>query len=133
MFYSALVLEIIFSFRHKVHDIADRWLDARGLYGSRGDWQGDLLLLAIVLVATAGLMLIAKNRRHSAGLPAPTLYATIALLGCFVVETISLHGVDAIMYFPIGPLLLIGLGWLTASVVVIASALQAINRRDDRH
>ena len=57
---------------------------------------------------------------------APALGAitgTALALMLLVVETISLHRVDAVMYAQAGPLVLLAWAWVGAAAIVIASAL----------
>lgn len=118
-----LCFEVILGLRHWLHDDADDWLVSHALYASRGNWQGDLLVLALMVVLIAGAFVAIAFRRAKSGIPMSAWIGTVAIIACFVVETISLHGMDAIIYLPIGPVLAIAYWWIAASAIVTISAI----------
>ena len=63
-------------------------------------------------------------RRHrDDGAALGAIAGTALALMLLVVETISLHRVDAVMYAEAGPLVLLAWAWIGAAAIVIASAL----------
>jgi hypothetical protein len=123
--YICLGFEVILGLRHTAHDLVDRWLEARGLYASRGNWQADLVVIAMIVVLGIGLVVALRLRRAKSSISLAAWLGTVAILVCFVIETISLHALDALMYYPVGPFLIIAFWWAGASAIVIASAIRS--------
>ena len=120
------VAEVLFGFRHRAHDLVDTLLVANGLYGERGPLQVALLVAALAL---ALLTFVALTRLRRAGTElwlAAT--ATAGALWLFAAESVSLHGVDAVMYLSLGPVLLIGWCWAACAAVVAGAAMRALRR-----
>lgn len=112
-----LALELFAGMRHRLSGLLSHWLRTAGVYADRRPPQAavDAILVAL---AAAAIWRVARGRQHRTLTIARA--ATAMLLALFVAETVSLHAVDAIMYRPAGPVLLIGwlwlaCGWTTAS------------------
>ena len=107
---AGLALEAVLGLRHRLREGVDTWLQTQGWYDSRTPAQIGLLVLCALLLAWAlwGL----------AGLRRAGVHARVAATACavalrlFVIEAISLHGVDALMYANIGPVRLVGWAWV---------------------
>jgi hypothetical protein len=120
---SGFVLEVAIGLRHRTHDLVDALLQAEGSYASRAPVQ--IGLLAVALVLSAGTLLwLMRARRTDPNLKAAAVGCAIALW-LFLIEAISLHGVDAVMYAYIGPVYLIGWAWAATALLVIGAALRA--------
>lgn len=123
----AMGIDVLLGLRYRVHDFADALLQMQGLYASRGEGQLGLLIAAACLAAGA---VVAMTR--SRGLDAWAIGAALATavgVWLFVVETISLHGLDAVMYAPAGPIRVIGWCWAAVCVGVMVPAWRAVPRR----
>jgi len=124
-------LEVVFSTRHLAHDYVNQSLHAMGSYQERASIQETLL----IGVGVCGVVMITVLCRWLSGnrpLVDPTnaaLFMTVTVLFLFVVETISLHAIDRVLYRPVGPVLLIAYLWLATSLGVVISArrLQCAN------
>lgn len=116
------LLEVLFGFRHRAHDLVDAALQAHGWYGSRGPLQS-MLMVAVLTLAAIALLALARLHRRDARLCLAAA-GTGAALTLFVVEAVSLHGVDAVMYLPMGPVLLIGWCWAACAAAVAGGALR---------
>jgi hypothetical protein len=123
----ALLAEVLIGARYRLHDAFNDWLQARGWYAARGEWQGELLLG--ILVAAVGVVALAcwRHRRDGAALVA--IAVTAVGVSLFAVETVSVHGVDAIMYAPAGPIVALAWMWIGVSALVSAAAAAAIAGR----
>lgn len=130
--FGLLWLELSLDWRFVPRAVAQAALDARGAYGGRGGLQVALLgaLAALAGVGAAATLWTVRRRRRAGAraLPAfrPTtriaFATTAALLALFAVEAVSLHGVDALLYRRLGPLLAVGWLWVGASAVVVGMA-----------
>ena len=120
------LIEVLVGFRHRAHDLVDSLLQANGWYASRGPLQVALLVAALVL---ALLTFVALTRLRRAGAELWfAASATAAALCLFAAESVSLHGVDAVMYLNLGPVLLIGWCWAACAAVVGGAAIRAALR-----
>jgi hypothetical protein len=115
--------EVLFGVRHRAHDMVDALLQARGWYAARGPLQV-VLLVAVLVLAAATLAALARLRHLDARLWTAAC-ATAMALWLFVTEAVSLHGVDAVMYLTLGPVLLIGCAWAACAAVVVGAAMRA--------
>jgi hypothetical protein len=113
--HAALWLDILLNTRHRVHDVVNAALEALGLYESRVWLQAALLLALAVVVVLAWRV----RRRASAAVA-----ATAVLVALVLVETISWHESDRVLYTHLGPLLLVAYAWLACAAVVVFTALR---------
>jgi hypothetical protein len=82
----------------------------------------------LALALTTVCVLAALRWRSADADATRALAATAGAVSLFVVESISLHGIDAIMYASVGPVLAIALFWAAAAAIVTASALRSAHR-----
>jgi hypothetical protein len=113
--HAALWLDILLNTRHRVHDIVNAALRAMGLYESR------VWLQAALLLALAAGVVIAWQARRRAGV---AVLATAVLIALMLVEAISWHESDRVLYMHLGSLLLIAYAWLACAGVVVFAALR---------
>jgi hypothetical protein len=113
--HAALWLDILLNTRHRVHDVVNAGLRALGLYESR------VWLQAALLLALAGAVVIAWRARRRAS---AAVEATLVLIALLLVEAISWHESDRVLYTHLGPLLLVAYAWLACAAVVVWSALR---------
>jgi hypothetical protein len=119
---AVLVVEIVAGLRYRVHDLADTLLLGQSLYEARRPWQ-----LAMIVVASAALIaavLIARSRIQSAVMASAVTGVCFAV-SIFVIEAISLHAVDAVLYRELGPVKVIALFWLAASAWISMAAFKS--------
>jgi hypothetical protein len=120
---AAFVGEVALGLRHRVHDLVDAVLQERGWYASRSTLQ--VVLIAIALMLAAGSVAALKHWRRFEPRAMPAMVCSVAVLWSFVIEAISLHRVDAVMYFKVGPVMLVACGWAMASAVVTVAAIRS--------
>jgi hypothetical protein len=113
--HAALWLDILFNTRHRVHDAVNALLQAAGAYEQRVWLQAGLLVLLAALAWTAW------RYRQRAG---RAVAATAVLLALVLVEMISWHESDRLLYTHVGPLLLIAYAWIGCAAVVVWAALR---------
>ena len=113
--HAALFLDMLFNTRHRLHDHVNAALRALGVYESRV-WVQALLLLAL-----AAIVAFAWRARRRTGV---AVMATAVLITLLLVEAISWHESDRLLYTYVGPLLLIAYAWLACAGAVVWSALR---------
>jgi hypothetical protein len=113
--HAALWLDILLDTRHRLHDMVNAGLRALGLYESRVWLQAALLLALAVLVVR-----VWRSRRRAGA----AVVATLGLIALLLIEAISWHESDRVLYTHLGPLLLIAYAWLAGAAVVVWSALR---------
>jgi len=125
--HAAWALEIVLNLRYRFRAALIPLLQERGWYASRTTWQGVAIVAALLIgTALAGWL---WRRHRSDGAAVGAIVGTALALMLLVVETISLHRVDAVMYAQRGPLVLLAWAWIGAAAIVIASALAASSDR----
>ena len=118
--HAAWALEILLNLRYRFRTAILPLLQERGWYGSRTVWQTEAIVAAL-LIGTALAAWVARRHRDDGAALAAIAGTALALM-LLVVETISLHRVDALMYAQAGPLVLLAWAWIGAAAIVIASA-----------
>ncbi|MBB5687113.1 hypothetical protein [Sphingobium boeckii] len=119
--YGLLAIEMIAAMRHRIHDFVNALLKITGEYSARSGLQEMLIAaLAIVILTAMGLYLMRLGKIKASTRLAAS--ATMTLVGLFLLEMISLHAIDAILYRPIGPLMVITYLWIAASTVTVITA-----------
>lgn len=113
--HAVLWLDILLNTRHLVHDAVNGLLRGAGAYEHR------VWLQAALLVLLAALAWWGWRRRQRAGMAAA---ATALLLLLAVVEMVSWHESDRLLYAHVGPLLLIAYAWIACAAMVVWAALR---------
>jgi hypothetical protein len=114
------LMEILFGFRHRIHNLANSILLADGKYGDRGPLQ-EILILSLAAIACALATLVLFRFRFATGGVRMAASVSVAVLALFAIEAISLHALDAVFYRRIGTVLLIGWIWAGACAVTITA------------
>lgn len=114
------LVEVALGLRHQFHDLVIAEIAPRGWYPSRRPAQALFLLVLFVvfcLLARSAVKLRRVDRK--AGLAA---MCSLAVLCLFLAEAISLHGIDAVLYRLIGPVMVIGWLWaFLAGITAVAA------------
>lgn len=114
----AFAAEVIAQLRYRAHDLAV--VLAGDAYAGRRPVQAALIVCIVVITGAVVLWLLRVGRAFPARAAAEGLTGSMAAL--FVVEAISLHAVDAVLYRPFGPLPVIAWLWLCGAVGVALCA-----------
>ena len=108
------VIELQLNARFRIHDAVEG-----AIIGAAAPFA-DKHHVQYVLIAIAAVIGIATVRR--AGRMTMSDAAASALIGLTVIETISLHAIDHVLYTRIGPVMLIGWFWAALSAVAAVGA-----------
>lgn len=127
IFYSLIFVDVVAQLRHLVRVEIVVTLKALGVYGDRRIAQMALLIGLGLIAAFFSLRLLIRMR----GLTASARIAFVGamlVLSLYVLELISLHAIDALLYRQTGPMLLIGWLWLASSAISAAAAVAAVKK-----
>lgn len=120
----SLFAEMLAELRFRSHLAVMAWLQERDWYAGRNPVQWVLIVVALIALACGVAILIRWRRPRGDALVA--LIGTAAALAIFFVEAISAHGIDAVIYGRLGPVLTIAWLWAGAAVVVTVAALRGV-------
>jgi hypothetical protein len=117
------LLEVLVGFRFRVLEFARTALKQEGLYDRlHGRVQG----MVVAAIATGALLLVTIflfSRSMPGGAARLAASMTVVISALFAIEMISLHELDAVLYRPIGPLLMIGWVWIAGATVICFAML----------
>lgn len=120
----AFAAEVVFGTRHQVHDMVNAVLRENGLYPGRAAIQAGLLILCGLCIAIG----IGGVRRWLGGVARlthharRTVFVTLAVGALFMVESVSLHAIDQVLYAIAGPVRTIAYVWVCAALLILAGA-----------
>lgn len=123
--YLFFVMEIALGWRHWLRAVVNDALQSVGIYGDRTMIQLALvatLLLFVILISTPYKMLANKIGPHRKN-HYVAISATVLLFLIFILELISFHRFDYLLYQTFGGIMLIGWLWAGLAIVVMISAL----------
>jgi len=83
-------------------------------------------LALLMALATGGVAIMIARVVRRIPLFAPAALATLAAAALFGVETLSVGAVGALLYRPVGPVMLIGWLWLGCGLTVVATAIVTV-------
>jgi hypothetical protein len=110
-----LLLDMVFNWRWMLHQIFVDTATRENVYGQRrGPQQAALILLLVVFLAVCALPLRRLRGRGGAILAA---WGAIFAAGLWLVEIISLHQVDHILYHTVGPIFSVAFLWIAAGLI----------------
>ena len=121
-----LLLDIAFDWRWMLYDWLRKQAVAYDWYRQR-HWPQVAALSLLAVMLAAGLV-IGRRRFRSLRGAALAVQGTLLSIGCWMIEVISLHATDSILYRPLGPLMIISFVWLLACAMVTSGILRAGNR-----
>jgi hypothetical protein len=129
LLHALLFADVLLGLRHHLHDAAAGLLGSR--YASRQLVQWALLALAALLAFWVARRLLRAGSVVTSGRLTPFGLAALAsalVAALFVVEAISWHETDRLLYLRVGPWLLIALGWAAGAAGAIVGALRTHTR-----
>lgn len=118
-------VEIIVGLRFRVLDLARTHLQEKGLYLQLHGEDQAVVIVALMAAAVILVLLLLFLPRVAGPAARVGTSLTILLLALFAIETVSLHDIDAVFYRRVGPVLLVGWLWATASVGILVAALSS--------
>jgi hypothetical protein len=124
----ALLLDIVFDWRWRIHDFWMREAQGRRLYDQRRPVQ---LIALVILGSGAGLALLLIGRQFRGKLGAAIAAgSTLLAAGLWCCECLSYHFVDAVLYRLVGKVMIISLVWISlAAVTCFGAWLDGARRR----
>jgi hypothetical protein len=109
----ALLLDMAFDWRWKLHEFWMREAIAHGVYDQR--YGPQLLALGLLICAVAfGSVWVLHRFRHRVGL-ALAVMGTLLSVGLWFCEWVSYHAVDTVLYREAGGVMTVGLAWGVAA------------------
>jgi hypothetical protein len=123
------VIEIYFGSRYRITELAITRLKTEDLYPQLHGWFQETIIIAIAAMAIIFITLFLFWRLVAGAAARVAASITIAVLALFVIETVSLHAIDAIFYRPIGPLLMLGWVWAIAAAGICLAAFSVRMRK----
>ncbi len=123
--YFLFLLEISRGWRHQLRTIVNDVMQSAGIYGDRAMIQWALVVtsLAFGLLLLVIYRALANEARLQAKNHVAATVATVVLISLFILEIISFHHVDALLYQIFGGVMLIGWMWASLAFVVLISAM----------
>ena len=124
----ALLLDMIFNLRWKLHEFFMDEAMAHGVYGLRRQPQ----LLALVLLVGAAAMgcgWMVLRLRHRPG-AAIAVVGTLLSVGLRCAEVLSYHDLDAVLYFTIGKMMMVSILWIGLTGLTCVGAWMDGRSRD---
>lgn len=118
------LLDVAFDIRHLLHGWVNGWLVQLGWYAKRRPYQ-ILLLVAVALLVLVPLALRTRKIWQMDRTAGVAVLACVAGVGVLLVEAVSLHAVDAIMYRQAGPVPVVGWLWVIAGGTTAGMAVRA--------
>lgn len=124
--YMFFLLEIAIGWRHELRTTVNDVMQSAGIYGDRVMIQWTLVVIFLVFIMLSLAVYSALTSKVGSRLKnhIAAIAATVVLFLLFILELISFHRVDALLYQIFGGIMLIGWMWAGLAVVVIVSALQ---------
>ena len=111
---AALLLDIAFDWRWRLYDWLRSLAESHHWYEQR-HWP-QIFVLATLAAALAAGMAAARRRFRSLPGAALAVEGTLLSIGCWMVEVISLHATDSILYHHVGRLMIVSFVWLLTCV-----------------
>jgi hypothetical protein len=103
-------------------------LTAEGLYAQMHGWIQGIIDILIAIIAVIFVTLFLFWRQVAGGAARVAVSMTIVVVALFAIETVSLHALRAVIYQPIGPVLMIGWLWAIAAAGVCLAATRCAYR-----
>jgi uncharacterized membrane protein YGL010W len=121
-------IEIICGFRFLIHGLATTMLQTEGLYARMHGGIQEIINILIAIIALIFVTLLLFRRQVAGGAARVAVSITIVVVALFAIETVSLHALRAVIYQPIGPVLMIGWLWAIAAAGVCLAAVRCAYR-----
>jgi len=129
LLHAVLLLDIAFDWRWRLYDwfkseaVSYHWYEER-------HWPQVVMLALLAATLAAG---VTAARRQLRSLPGAALAVegTLISVGCWLMEIISLHATDSILYHHIGRLMIISFVWLLGCGMVTVGMFRAVNAASD--
>jgi magnesium-transporting ATPase (P-type) len=128
--YAGLAIDVLLSGRHLLSGALRSILRTIDLYQNRGFLQ-ILIVFLLIAIALAIVGMTVRLSRQQVSSASKAALATALTLLFFLVETVSAHKIDAILYQKAGPILFIGWIWIALATLTITIAIGALKRHSE--
>ncbi len=115
IFHGLFFVDILLDVRLRAHDALGTWLIAQKHY------QLSLEIVLAIAVPILAVLLARKLKLRTAA-TGLAFAGTVLSTMLYLVEFVSWHYSDRVIYHPVGPIMVIAVGWIVASLVVIAAS-----------
>lgn len=126
--YLLMFVEVLAEMRHQVHGVIGDTLKLLGIYEDRRTGQTISIVVTVCVVAFLGLPMLRRMRNLVFSVRL-ALVAGMLAFASILMEIISLHAIDEILYKPIGPVLLIGWLWLVCGLISAGAVVVVAKKR----
>jgi len=123
LIHAGLLLDIAFDWRWRLYDWLRREAVAQHWYEQR-HWPQVVVLTFLAALLVGGISAARHRFLHLPG-AALAVDGTLVSIACWMVEVISLHATDSILYHRVGLLMIVSFVWLLACAMVIVGILRA--------
>jgi hypothetical protein len=125
--YALMTVEVLFGGRHNLAIYAKKIMLSFDSYEDRRGPQAVILgtAIAAALIVVARVILASRHLSRNERVALVVMLCEVFL---FVIESISLHGMDRMLYHQVGPILLIGWFWATGGIVATCAAAITLRR-----
>jgi len=112
---AGLFLDMVFSVRWQLHDLLEGEAIRENLYAQRfGPQLAALIILGAIAAAGIGLTWLRFHGRAGAII---AVWGVVLSLSCWCAEVISLHAIDAVIYYTVDGVMLVSLCWVACSLM----------------
>jgi hypothetical protein len=118
-----LLIETFSGLRYSIHNLFKAMLKAQGLYASLHGGVQEIIDISIAMLALL-FVTVLLFWRVVGGAARVAVSLTIVLVALFAIETVSLHDLRAVIYQPVGPVLMIAWLWAIAAAGICWAATQ---------
>jgi len=126
LIYMILLVDVLFNFRHQLHGWVNAWMKTNQTYADRQPRQ--LVILAIILLGVCGSIAILRRVHPMDRLTWLIVAMTLGVSALFLLELVSLHAIDALLYRRVGPVLVIGVLWIFCALVTITATARLLKK-----
>ena len=126
--YLMMFVEVLAHTRFQIRSVIGDTLKLLGIYEDRRTGQAISIVVTVCVVAFLGLPMLRRMRKLVFSVRL-ALIAGMLAFALILLEIISLHAIDEILYKPIGPALLIGWLWLVCGLISAGAVVVAAKKR----
>jgi hypothetical protein len=117
------LMETFSGLRYDIHNRVKAMLTAEDLYSQIHGRTQEIINILIAIIALIFATLLLFWRQVAGGAARVAVSITIVVVGLFAIETVSLHELRAVIYQPIGPVVMIGWLWAIAAAGICLAAV----------
>ncbi|QTD56242.1 hypothetical protein [Parasphingorhabdus cellanae] len=126
--YLVFAIELMVGLRHGLRVMVNDVMQSAEIYSDRAviQWALVLVLLALVLALSSRYLIRARKFGSLSKTRFAAIAATVALISVFLLELISFHEIDALLYQKFASVMVIGWIWAGLAIAVMISGLSEL-------